>query len=428
MDDEARTPSGLDPAHQREPRSRPPWGRRWPPRHPVGGRRQPRLSASGLRGARSRHQQLPSAGRAPDPRRFSRHRRIFAHHPPRRGHGGVGPARRGRDRPRDRGAVDLPRQDAQPRRYARAADRDRGLPLGRERRSSSARACSARSASISKSSTARPRRKLAAIGCTPLMDPACRGRRPVRHRRRLVRDRPARAQRSGERRPAEPADPRLGLAAGRRRVAGRALRRREGRPRALRGDGRRRSEQHVRRFAAEHCAGLDLAHDPPARHLRHRDDDRGPASAAASATTAARSTAAGWSTRRSDACSMSCCAMSYEERVASPCIGAERADLVLAGCAILEAIRRVFPCERLRVADRGLREGMLVRTDARRRRLGAGPRAVTRRATSAPLKVRLKIEEEPHASRRSAGSSASSTIPMWRAPSARACARAPPTS
>ena len=52
--------------------------------------------------------------------------------------------------------------------------------------------------------------------------------------------------------------------------------------------------------------------------------------------------------------------MSYDERVASPCIGAERADLVLAGCAILEAIRRVFPCERLRVADRGLREGMLV--------------------------------------------------------------------
>ena len=53
-------------------------------------------------------------------------------------------------------------------------------------------------------------------------------------------------------------------------------------------------------------------------------------------------------------------AMSYQERVASPCIGAERADLVLAGCAILEAIRRAFPVPRLRVADRGLREGMLV--------------------------------------------------------------------
>jgi exopolyphosphatase/guanosine-5'-triphosphate,3'-diphosphate pyrophosphatase len=52
--------------------------------------------------------------------------------------------------------------------------------------------------------------------------------------------------------------------------------------------------------------------------------------------------------------------MTYEERVANPCIGPERADLVLAGCAILEAIRRAFPCKRLRVADRGLREGMLV--------------------------------------------------------------------
>jgi exopolyphosphatase/guanosine-5'-triphosphate,3'-diphosphate pyrophosphatase len=53
-------------------------------------------------------------------------------------------------------------------------------------------------------------------------------------------------------------------------------------------------------------------------------------------------------------------AMSYEERVNNACIGAERGDLVLAGCAILDAIRNAFPCPRLRVADRGLREGMLV--------------------------------------------------------------------
>jgi exopolyphosphatase/guanosine-5'-triphosphate,3'-diphosphate pyrophosphatase len=53
-------------------------------------------------------------------------------------------------------------------------------------------------------------------------------------------------------------------------------------------------------------------------------------------------------------------AMSYQDRAANPCIGIERADLVLTGCAILEAIRRAFPCPRLRVADRGLREGMLV--------------------------------------------------------------------
>lgn len=49
----------------------------------------------------------------------------------------------------------------------------------------------------------------------------------------------------------------------------------------------------------------------------------------------------------------------FEERVANACIGADRADLVLAGCAILEAIRRVWPSGRLRVADRGLREGIL---------------------------------------------------------------------
>jgi exopolyphosphatase/guanosine-5'-triphosphate,3'-diphosphate pyrophosphatase len=49
----------------------------------------------------------------------------------------------------------------------------------------------------------------------------------------------------------------------------------------------------------------------------------------------------------------------YDGRVAEPCIGSERADLVLAGCAILEAFLRAWPCERLRVADRGLREGIL---------------------------------------------------------------------
>jgi exopolyphosphatase/guanosine-5'-triphosphate,3'-diphosphate pyrophosphatase len=52
--------------------------------------------------------------------------------------------------------------------------------------------------------------------------------------------------------------------------------------------------------------------------------------------------------------------MSYQQRAANNCISVERADLVLAGCAILDAIRRAFPLPRLRVADRGLREGMLV--------------------------------------------------------------------
>lgn len=51
--------------------------------------------------------------------------------------------------------------------------------------------------------------------------------------------------------------------------------------------------------------------------------------------------------------------LDFEARAANPCIGPDRADLVLAGCAILEAIRRRFPASRMRVADRGLREGLL---------------------------------------------------------------------
>ncbi len=53
-------------------------------------------------------------------------------------------------------------------------------------------------------------------------------------------------------------------------------------------------------------------------------------------------------------------AMTYAERAANGCIGSERADLVLAGCAIFDAIRRAFPAERVRIADRGLREGILM--------------------------------------------------------------------
>ena len=54
------------------------------------------------------------------------------------------------------------------------------------------------------------------------------------------------------------------------------------------------------------------------------------------------------------------CAMPFNARVAHGCIGPDRADLVLGGCAILEALRRTFPSERLRIADRGLREGILI--------------------------------------------------------------------
>lgn len=51
--------------------------------------------------------------------------------------------------------------------------------------------------------------------------------------------------------------------------------------------------------------------------------------------------------------------MSLEERGALACIGPERADLVVAGCAILEGILDVWPAEQISVADRGIREGIL---------------------------------------------------------------------
>ncbi len=72
------------------------------------------------------------------------------------------------------------------------------------------------------------------------------------------------------------------------------------------------------------------------------------------------------------------------ERALQPCIGSDRADLVLAGAAILQAVQELWPCARVRVADRGLREGLLLammsgqtgRRRSRRRRRGGGTRKV----------------------------------------------------
>lgn len=52
--------------------------------------------------------------------------------------------------------------------------------------------------------------------------------------------------------------------------------------------------------------------------------------------------------------------LDFAGRALYPCIGQDRADLVIAGCAVLEAICDTWPVERLRIADRGLREGILV--------------------------------------------------------------------
>jgi exopolyphosphatase/guanosine-5'-triphosphate,3'-diphosphate pyrophosphatase len=55
-------------------------------------------------------------------------------------------------------------------------------------------------------------------------------------------------------------------------------------------------------------------------------------------------------------------------RADQPCIGPDRADLVLAGAAILDAVQSLWPCPRVRVADRGLREGILLSLMAERRK------------------------------------------------------------
>lgn len=87
-------------------------------------------------------------------------------------------------------------------------------------------------------------------------------------------------------------------------------------------------------------------------------------------------------------------AASPAERAAEPCIGPERADLVLAGAAILEAVLDTWPSQQLRVADRGLREGLILtmmRDDPARAPRGGQPgrsrrKPAGRPASRSPLK------------------------------------------
>lgn len=50
---------------------------------------------------------------------------------------------------------------------------------------------------------------------------------------------------------------------------------------------------------------------------------------------------------------------SPEDRARNGCIGASRCDMVLPGCAMFEAILGIWPVDKVRVADRGVREGIL---------------------------------------------------------------------
>ena len=87
-----------------------------------------------------------------------------------------------------------------------------------------------------------------------------------------------------------------------------------------------------------------------------------------------------WMTRGDcDAAAGRLLSLNARERADQPCIGPDRADLVLAGAAILQAVQELWPCSRVRVADRGLREGILLSLMAdrggRRRRRKRGRRS-----------------------------------------------------
>ena len=94
-----------------------------------------------------------------------------------------------------------------------------------------------------------------------------------------------------------------------------------------------------------------------------------------------------WMTRdQCEAAANRLLALTPQGRADEPCIGPDRADLVLAGAAILQAVQELWPCNRVRVADRGLREGILLSLMAergvrrRRRKRSRGP---ARQATAA---------------------------------------------
>lgn len=66
--------------------------------------------------------------------------------------------------------------------------------------------------------------------------------------------------------------------------------------------------------------------------------------------------------------------LDYKERLALNNIGNDRAELVVAGCAIFDALIDVWPIEDCRVADRGIREGMLHHLMDEQRRINKAKR------------------------------------------------------
>ncbi|MEA2928137.1 MAG: exopolyphosphatase / guanosine-5-triphosphate,3-diphosphate pyrophosphatase [Hyphomicrobiales bacterium] len=355
MDDEARTRSGLD--SRREPRGRAPWNRRWPPRHarhdgaPQG---HARTAYAALDLGTNNCRLLVARPNREGFRVIDAFSRII-----RLGEGMAASGRLGdaaisraiealgvcRDKMHNRGvtrarliATEACRSAANGIEFRDRVKDEVGLELEIVDRETEA--------------------GLAAIGCTPLMDPQCDGvilfdiGGGSSEIVRLGRNRPATGG------PPEPcirgwASLPIGVVSLAERYGGVKV------DRVVFDAMTAEVRAYVERFAAEYGDGLAL----DAIHLL--------------GTSGTVTTIAGvhlrlkrYDRRQVDGCWMTdqevsvvleeLLAMDYDGRVASPCIGGERADLVMAGCAILEAIRQVFPCTRLRVADRGLREGMLV--------------------------------------------------------------------
>ena len=293
-------------------------------------------------------------------RGLPRHRRLLAHRAAGRGAGGERACC-----PRRRWRAPSRRSRSAPARWRAAARAGRAMSPPRP----------AAAPPIAPSSSTRVRRetgiaieiissdeeaRLVVAGCAPLLDP------PRAAMRWSSTSAAARPSWSGSTSP-------RGAAAGRGRWASLSLPHgvvtlsdRYGGRDVTRGDlrrhGRRRCARRSLPFEARHgiAARIAAGRGADARQLGHGDDARRRPSRAAALQPPLRRRLGAELRLRCASASRRLAGLSYEERAAHPCIGSDRADLVLAGCAILEAICRLWPVGRLRVADRGIREGILL--------------------------------------------------------------------
>ena len=132
----------------------------------------------------------------------------------------------------------------------------------------------------------------------------------------------------------------------------------------VRGDGRRGHRPPRPHSSKIHCIrpGDWAGGRQPARHQRHRDDTRRYRAGAAMLPPPARRRPS--ADPQADALAAVDRLRDYGARLASPthpCVGPERTEFTLPGCAIFTAIQRKWPVPTLTVADRGLREGLLLR-------------------------------------------------------------------